>query len=244
MMLILAPAACSLASIGVAELGYALFNTGVLTRSSTRNFGGDSSHDDSTSSSTEINECKSGRRDVQRYPALIMIPGVLGTGLLFTIFVQHCIYAARDQYSATGIVVTAARQSGATFGERRPFFDDFREAYAWMRLNTDEDSRIAAWWDYGYQITGMANRTTFSDGNTWNYSHIAIIGKALISTEPTAYKILRKLGATHVLAVCGCKAGLQNDDIGKYLWPVRVGMSIACTTCGLLIIHVGSATAC
>lgn len=24
-----------------------------------------------------------------------------------------------------------------------------------------------AWWDYGYQINGIANRTTIADGNTW-----------------------------------------------------------------------------
>jgi len=36
--------------------------------------------------------------------------------------------------------------------------DDFREAYFWLRQNTPEDAKIMSWWDYGYQITGMANR--------------------------------------------------------------------------------------
>ena len=26
--------------------------------------------------------------------------------------------------------------------------------------NTAEDARVMSWWDYGYQIAGMANRTT------------------------------------------------------------------------------------
>jgi dolichyl-diphosphooligosaccharide--protein glycosyltransferase len=30
--------------------------------------------------------------------------------------------------------------------------DDFREAYWWLRDNTPEDSRVLAWWDYGYQV--------------------------------------------------------------------------------------------
>ena len=34
--------------------------------------------------------------------------------------------------------------------------DDYREAYWWLRDNTPLDSRIVAWWDYGYQITGMS----------------------------------------------------------------------------------------
>lgn len=40
--------------------------------------------------------------------------------------------------------------------------DDYREAYWWLRDNTPEDSRIMAWWDYGYQITAIANRTTIA----------------------------------------------------------------------------------
>jgi dolichyl-diphosphooligosaccharide---protein glycosyltransferase len=47
--------------------------------------------------------------------------------------------------------------------------DDYREAYWWLRDNTPEDSRVMAWWDYGYQITGIGNRTTIADGNTWNH---------------------------------------------------------------------------
>lgn len=53
--------------------------------------------------------------------------------------------------------------------------DDFREAYYWLRQNTDEHARVMSWWDYGYQIAGMANRTTLVDNNTWNNSHIALV---------------------------------------------------------------------
>lgn len=35
-----------------------------------------------------------------------------------------------------------------------------------------------SWWDYGYQIAGMANRTTLVDNNTWNNSHIALVRAA------------------------------------------------------------------
>ncbi|TNN22040.1 Dolichyl-diphosphooligosaccharide--protein glycosyltransferase subunit STT3B [Liparis tanakae] len=57
----------------------------------------------------------------------------------------------------------------------RNILDDFREAYYWLRQNTDEDARVMSWWDYGYQIAGMANRTTLVDNNTWNNSHIALV---------------------------------------------------------------------
>jgi dolichyl-diphosphooligosaccharide---protein glycosyltransferase len=46
-----------------------------------------------------------------------------------------------------------------------------------------------SWWDYGYQIAGMANRTTLVDNNTWNNSHIALVGKAMSSNESAAYEV-------------------------------------------------------
>jgi dolichyl-diphosphooligosaccharide--protein glycosyltransferase len=61
--------------------------------------------------------------------------------------------------------------------------DDFREAYSWLNHNTAKDAKILSWWDYGYQITGMSNRTVIVDNNTWNNTHIATVGKALASNE-------------------------------------------------------------
>jgi dolichyl-diphosphooligosaccharide--protein glycosyltransferase len=57
----------------------------------------------------------------------------------------------------------------------RQILDDFREAYFWLWQNTDDNARIMSWWDYGYQIAGMGNRTTLVDNNTWNNSHIALV---------------------------------------------------------------------
>ena len=44
--------------------------------------------------------------------------------------------------------------------------DDYREAYYWLRDHTPKDARVMAWWDYGYQIAGIAQRTSIADGNT------------------------------------------------------------------------------
>ena len=61
------------------------------------------------------------------------------------------------------------------FCRSRDILDDFREAYYWLWQNTNEDATVMSWWDYGYQIAGMANRTTLVDNNTWNNSHIALV---------------------------------------------------------------------
>lgn len=65
----------------------------------------------------------------------------------------------------------------------RVILDDFREAYYWLSQNTDDDARVMSWWDYGYQIAGMGNRTTLVDNNTWNNSHIALVSFKTLKTN-------------------------------------------------------------
>uniref|UniRef100_A0A915M3E7 dolichyl-diphosphooligosaccharide--protein glycotransferase n=2 Tax=Meloidogyne incognita group TaxID=654580 RepID=A0A915M3E7_MELJA len=104
----------------------------------------------------------------------------------------------------------------------RIIMDDFREAYYWLRKNTPDDARIMSWWDYGYQIAGMANRTTLVDNNTWNNSHIALVGMAMSSNESFAYEIMRDLDVNYVLVIFGGVIGYSGDDINKFLWMVRI----------------------
>lgn len=76
-------------------------------------------------------------------------------------------------------------------------------------------------WDYGYQITGIANRTTIADGNTWNHEHIALLGKALTGSEEEGYQIARHL-ADYVL-VWGGGGG---DDLAKSPHLARIANSV------------------
>lgn len=82
-----------------------------------------------------------------------------------------------------------------------------------------------SWWDYGYQISAMANRTVLVDNNTWNNTHISRVGQAMASTEEKAYDILRELDVDYVLVVFGGLTGYSSDDINKFLWMVRIGGS-------------------
>ena len=104
----------------------------------------------------------------------------------------------------------------------RVILDDFREAYYWLSQNTEDKARVMSWWDYGYQIAGMANRTTLVDNNTWNNSHIALVGKAMSSTEKDAYEIMQSLDVDYVLVIFGGVIGYSGDDINKFLWMVRI----------------------
>jgi len=82
-----------------------------------------------------------------------------------------------------------------------------------------------SWWDYGYQITAMANRTILVDNNTWNNSHIAVVGKAMASPEEKAIQIMRALDVNYVLVIFGGLTGYASDDINKFLWMVRIAGS-------------------
>ena len=99
--------------------------------------------------------------------------------------------------------------------------DDYRQAYWWLRDNTPEDARVMAWWDYGYQITGIANRTTIADGNTWNHEHIALLGRILTSPEKDGHRIARHL-ADYVLVW----AGGGGDDVAKSPHLIRIANSV------------------
>lgn len=58
------------------------------------------------------------------------------------------------------------------FQGKRYYLDDFRQSYSWIRQNTPTDAVIMSWWDSGYQLAGLGNRTTVVDNNTWNDTHI------------------------------------------------------------------------
>ncbi|KAK8921063.1 Dolichyl-diphosphooligosaccharide--protein glycosyltransferase subunit STT3A [Platanthera zijinensis] len=137
--------------------------------------------------------------------------------VLISLYVIHCVWAAAEAYSAPSIVLTSRSQDGLHV------FDDFREAYSWLRHNTEVDDKVASWWDYGYQTTAMANRTVIVDNNTWNNTHIATVGTAMSSPEKPAWEIFNSLDVKYVLVVFGGLVGYPSDDINKFLWMVRIG---------------------
>merc|ERR1711908_20204 len=114
-------------------------------------------------------------------------------------FGYHATYVSSLAYSSPSIVIDAGR----TPDGRRILFDDYREAYFWLRQNTDPNAKILSWWDYGYQMSAMANRTVIVDNNTWNNTHIATVGRALASPEEEAVEIARKLDSDYVLVIFG-----------------------------------------
>ncbi|TRM58829.1 glycosyltransferase family 66 protein [Schizophyllum amplum] len=148
-------------------------------------------------------------------------PVLANTLLMLLLFVQHCTWVTSNAYSSPSVVLSTQNQDGS-----KHIIDDFREAYYWLRQNTPEDAVVMSWWDYGYQIAGMADRATLVDNNTWNNTHIATVGKAMSSSEEVAYPILRKHDVDYVLVIFGGLIGYSGDDINKFLWMVRIAQGV------------------
>ncbi|KAK4391713.1 Dolichyl-diphosphooligosaccharide--protein glycosyltransferase subunit STT3A, partial [Sesamum angolense] len=212
LMLVLAPAACIMSGIALSEA-----------------FDPEKSEDSLKERSSRKSKKKE-KENVETVPLvsriekrLLVLPleasliAIFLLVLLGAFYVVHCVWAAAEAYSAPSIVLTSRSHDGLHV------FDDFREAYAWLRHNTDVDDKVASWWDYGYQTTAMANRTVIVDNNTWNNTHIATVGTAMSSPEKAAWEIFNSLDVKYVLVVFGGLVGYPSDDINKFLWMVRIG---------------------
>lgn len=77
--------------------------------------------------------------------------------------------------------------------------EDWVDAVDWIANNTPKDSVIASWWDYGYWITTLGNKTTLADNATINQTRIQTIAKMLMSEQETATQIAQDLKADYIL---------------------------------------------
>ena len=141
--------------------------------------------------------------------------------LYLLVFVLHCTWVTSNAYSSPSVVLASKLPDGSNH-----IIDDYREAYYWLRQNTPPDAKIMSWWDYGYQIGGMADRPTLVDNNTWNNTHIATVGKAMSTREEVSYPIMRAHEVDYVLVIFGGLLGYSGDDINKFLWMVRIAEGI------------------
>lgn len=134
---------------------------------------------------------------LRKIAAVVLTLGLLVGGKQFGREFWDYSQQMAEQLSSPSIMFHAQLRDGTTIT-----VDDYREAYWWLRDNTADDARVMAWWDYGYQISGIANRTTIADGNTWNHEHIATLGRCLTAPERDAHRIVRHL-ADYVLIWTG-----------------------------------------
>jgi dolichyl-diphosphooligosaccharide--protein glycosyltransferase len=217
LMLTLTPIICVSAAIALSKLFDVYLNVVDIFKS-------DSLEDiktDSKKSKSKVSSSSSASKPSKFIQLLSKAVVLLSFTFYLVYFVYHCTWVTSNAYSSPSVVLASRNPDGS-----QNIIDDYREAYYWLRMNTPEDAKVMAWWDYGYQIGGMADRTTLVDNNTWNNTHIATVGKAMCSSEDVAYDILKKHDVDYVLVIFGGLLGYSGDDINKFLWMVRISEGI------------------
>jgi dolichyl-diphosphooligosaccharide--protein glycosyltransferase len=209
LLLVLCPALCVLAGIGLSDLLYT-FTRHIKNYQAWFEY-----------YRTPEDKRKPEDKPKYGYPLDVAMLAVVLVGAISMLYYYHCTWVAAEAYSSPTIIMASKTQSG-----QKRIIDDYREAYYWLRMNTDQDARIMSWWDYGYQITGMSNRTVLVDNNTWNNTHIATMGMIFASNEDEAATMLRNLDVNYVLVTFGGLSYYSGDDINKFLWMIRIASGV------------------
>jgi dolichyl-diphosphooligosaccharide--protein glycosyltransferase len=137
--------------------------------------------------------------------------------------------------------------NGATVFSRSTF-PDWIQALQWVRDDTPSNSLVIAWWDYGYWLAVMGNRTSAADNATLNNTRIAQIGQMFMSNVTQAHKIALKMAdgrpAYVLLFITGSVVPLNGQqyyvlqvptgggftagggDESKKQWFIRIGSTI------------------
>lgn len=220
LILTLTPVMCVAGAIALSKLFDAYMDITDLFKSS------GSAQASSAADSSSETEKKSSKRSSSKkgFPLFqLLTKAIVLSSFVYYLayFVMHCTWVTSNAYSSPSVVLPSRNPDGSP-----AIIDDYREAYYWLRMNTPEDAKVMAWWDYGYQIGGMADRTTLVDNNTWNNTHIATVGKAMASSEEVSYEILKQHDVDYVLVIFGGILGYSGDDINKFLWMVRIAEGI------------------
>ena len=75
----------------------------------------------------------------QKLPRDVGIVGALFVVSMLVFYVFLCCWVSAEMYSAPSIVLQSRTPQGGVH-----VFDDFREAYGWLRHNTDEEAKVIA----------------------------------------------------------------------------------------------------
>ena len=119
----------------------------------------------------------------------------------------------------------------------RTQISDWLDTLNWMRVNLNDTDVVASWWDYGYWITTVANKTTLADNGTINSTQISMIGQMFMSNETGAIEILERFNEreehdiTYILVFVTFATDGQSNTIydagygdeGKWRWMARIG---------------------
>ena len=124
---------------------------------------------------------------------------ILFCGAIITLFLLPVAYPDDNSWVSWADFPPTIGNGGAFYGI---FTNDWPHAMNWLKNNSPENAIIASWWDYGYWITTLSDRTTIIDNATLNDWQIKKMAYSLITTPENSWHILN----SH-----------YTDDISEYI---------------------------
>jgi dolichyl-diphosphooligosaccharide--protein glycosyltransferase len=110
---------------------------------------------------------------------------------------------------------------------------EWYDTLMWMNHELPSDTIVVSWWDYGYWLSIIGNKTTLADNGTINTTQIANIGRIFMSNNTESIKILEKYeqgGRRPEYIVVFTTFGSDGSergygDEGKWRWMAKIAAS-------------------
>lgn len=138
--------------------------------------------------------------------------------IIFILFTIPLVYPTTSNW-INGVDFPPTILNGGT---SYPPSNDWPETLEWIKLNTPEDSVVASWWDYGYWISTVAERTTLIDNATLGDWQIAKVAEIFMSTPDEAWNELTLWDVDYVLVYVAAQR-LDGDWNGDSLYVLNGG---------------------
>jgi asparagine N-glycosylation enzyme membrane subunit Stt3 len=135
---------------------------------------------------------------------------LFGLSLLFVIF---SLFGNPITHSTGSYTITkySAANTGPIANEQ------WQLGMSWVRNNTNSEDVFAHWWDYGYLVQTMANRTTILDGGNANAYGDYLMGRYVLTTPKpeTALSFMKTFSVDYLI--------IDPTDLGKYGAYSKIG---------------------
>tara|TARA_B100000029_G_scaffold398289_1_gene396743 strand:- start:1155 stop:3503 length:2349 start_codon:yes stop_codon:yes gene_type:complete len=148
-------------------------------------------------------------RSILKLDKNLLTKSIFG-GIIVLLFTTPLVYPEQN-WTTWGDIPPTILTGGVTLTPT----NDWLDAGNWLKENTSQDAVIAAWWDYGYWITTLSERTTLIDNATLLDWQIKKMGYVLMTNPTTSWNILNSHYST---------------DISEYLGEDRVSAFGGSTT--------------
>jgi len=101
--------------------------------------------------------------------------------------------------------------------------NDWPDAMLWLKTNTPEDAKILSWWDYGYWIETLGDRTTYADNATLDTQIIKKTAQLFYTPTDDAWEELIAIDADYVLIWITADKVLSSHQTPLYLLGIGGG---------------------